>query len=275
MVFRTGRSCGLFEGMRRALPLLAFGVSLARRGFMAIVSMGITALTVLVAIVITIVLAARGKDAPLHDVPLVASSAIAWGGGFLHAFAAAAHALRRDKADGIRELALLRTTSLRGYLVARVGGLAALLAIVVAGGTLLVGIVCALASSRFHGVPKTLQATLAAFVFALAWSAVVAPVAFAALGARSRVGGYLFLVGIVVVPELIASAFSGAVPESIVEVLSIPSALGALRGALAPDGFDLLRAGRAVIALAVFVGFALLLVRRDAAAVAQPEAEPS
>lgn len=261
--------------MRRSLPLLAFGMSLARRGILSVLAMGISAATVLGAIVIAIALAARGKDAPLHDVPLVASSALAWGGGFLHAFSASAHALRKDKTEGIRDLALLRTSSLRGYLVARVGGLAALLALVIAGGTLVTGIACALASARFHGVPKTLQATLAGVVFAIAFAAVVAPVAFAALGARSRVGGYLFLLLIVVVPDLIAGAFSGTVPDSVVEVLSIPSALGALRSALAPGGLDLLRAARAIVALAVFVGFAVLLVRRDALVVMRPEADAS
>jgi hypothetical protein len=254
-------------------PRLALGVSLARRGILPVISMIVCAVTVLVVAVLAIALAARGKTAPLHDVPLVASSALAWGGGFLHAFATAAHALRRDKTDGIRDLLALRTTSLRGYLVARVGGLAALLAIVLAGGTLVCGLVCALASARLGAVPRTLQATLAGVVFAIAFAVVVAPVAFAALGARSRIGGYLFLIGVVVIPELVASSLASVLPESVTEVLSIPSALAALRGALAPGGLDPLRALRAAVALAVFVGIASMLVRRDAILLERPEAE--
>ena len=172
------------------LPLLALGMSLARRGILPVASIAICISTTLALSLVAGVLASRGPQSPAHDVPLVASSALAWGGGFLLAFAAAAHALRRDRAEGIRALFVSRTTSLRGYLLARVGGLAALIALCVAGGTLLCGLVGAAAAARAAAVPRMLQATGAAVVFSIAFSAVVAPVAFAALGARSRIGGY-------------------------------------------------------------------------------------
>jgi hypothetical protein len=246
-------------------------VTLSRRGILPGISMGVCAATVFGVALVAIVLAARGRAAPLHDIPLVASSALAWGGGFLHAFATAAHALRKDREGGIRDLLSLRTTSLRGYLVARVGGLATLLAIILGGGTLVCGLVCVLVGTRMGVVPRTLQSTLAGVVFAIAFAAVVSPVAFAALGARSRIGGYLFLLGVVVIPELVASSLSGLVPESVTEVLAIPSALAALRSSLAPGGLDGVRALRAIVALAVFVGIALVLVRRDAIRLERPE----
>ncbi|HEY8077508.1 MAG TPA: hypothetical protein VIF62_25455 [Labilithrix sp.] len=252
-------------------PLLALGLHLARRGILAGAAMAISAATVLFVIVVAIVLGRRGPHAPVHDVPLLASSALAWGGGVLHAFATSAHALRNDRKDGVRDLLFTRTTSLRGYLVARVGGLAAMLALVVGGGTLLCGIVSALAAARLGAVPKTMQATFAALVFAVAFAAVLAPVAFAALGARSRVGGYFFLAGVIVLPELVATSLANVLPESVTEVLAIPSALAALRGALAPGGFDPLRAIRALVALAAFAGIAFFLVRRDAVRVAEEQ----
>jgi hypothetical protein len=259
---------------RELVPPLAFGVSLARRGAMPVVSMIVCAVTVVLASVVAIVFASRGKHALLADVPILASSALAWGGGFLLAFAASAHALRRDRETGIRDLLAARTTSLRGYLVARVGGLAALLAMLLGGGTLACGLVAALAATKLGAVPATLQATVAGVVFSVAFAAVIAPVAFAALGARSRIGGYLFLLGIVVVPDLVAGMLSGVVSESVTEVLSIPSALGALRGALAPDALDVVRAVRALVALAVFAAVALAVVRHDAVRLERPEPAP-
>jgi hypothetical protein len=110
-------------------------------------------------------------------------------------------------------------------------------------------------------------------VFALAFSAVVAPLAFAALGARSRIGGYLFLVAVVMVPEAIVLALGSALPASLAELLSIPSALSALRSALAPGSVELARALRALVALAVVVGLAVAVVRREAVVVDRPEVD--
>jgi hypothetical protein len=255
------------------VTLLFLGVSLARRGILPVVAIAICVSTAIALSLVAGVLAGRGPQSPAHDVPLLASSALAWGGGFLLAFAAAAHALRRDRTEGIRELLVARTTSLRGYLLARVGGLALLIALCVAGGTLLCGLVGAAGAGRAAAVPRMLQATLAGVAFSVAFSAVVAPVAFAALGARSRLGGYVFLIAVVMIPEVIIGLMGSSLPESIADVLSIPSALTALRTSLAPGTVDLWRAMRAVIALSFVVAFAMFLVRRDAILVDSPEVD--
>jgi hypothetical protein len=253
---------------------LMLGVTLARRGILPIASIVIGALTAVGAAVLGVTFAARGPQSPAHDVPLVASSALAWGGGFLLAFAVAAHALLRDRKEGIRALFLARTTSLRGYLFGRIGGLALVVAALVGGGTLLCGLATMAAASSFSVVPRILHATLAGIAYAFAFAFVVAPVAFAALGARSRVGGYLFLIGIVTVPELIVTALGNALPASIADVLSIPSALAAFRMSLAPGSVDLLRTARALVALGLVVTFVTFLVRRDAILVDHPEEHP-
>ena len=120
-------------------------------------------------------------------------------------------------------------------------------------------------------VPRMLQATGAGVVFSLAFSAVVAPIAFAALGARSRIGGYLFLIAVVTLPEVVVGLMGSALPETVADVLSIPSALAALRTSLAPGTVDLWRAMRAIVALTFVVAFAMALVRRDAILVDNPE----
>lgn len=251
------------------LPLLSLGAALARRGVLAAISIAVGVFTALVACVVAIALARRGPEAPVHAVPIVASSALAWGAGFLLAFGSSAHALRRDLTEGVQHLLVSRTTSLTGYVLARVGGLAAVLAAIVAGGTLVTGLVAVAAATRTAGVPRTLQATLAALVFALAFSLVLAPLAFAALGARSRVGGYFFMLGVVVLPELVAGMLGGILPASVTEVIAIPSALDALRSSLAPGGLDLLRALRALVALVLWTMLAAALVRRAADALAR------
>lgn len=253
------------------LSLLVLGMSLARRGVLPTVSIAICASTTLALAIIAGVLTARGPQSPAHEVPIVASSALAWGGGFLLAFAVAAHALRRDRTEGIRELFVARTTSLRGYLFARVGGLALLVAACVAGGTLVCGLVGVAGAARTSGVPAMLQATGAGIAFSLAFAAVVAPVSFAALGARSRIGGYVFLLAVVTLPELVVSMMGSSLPASVADVLSIPSALGALRTSLAPGTVDLWRTMRALVALSLVIAFAMFLVRRDAVLVDSAE----
>ena len=247
--------------------LLALGATLARRGLLATVSMVVSALTALVLAVLAIAFARRGGDAPVESVPVLASSAIAWGGGFLQAVAVAMGALRRDRVEGIRHLFVTRTTSLRGYLVARVGGLAVVLAIVVGGGTLLVSALAIVAATQTQAVLRTAHTTFSALVFALAFAAVMAPVAFAALGARTRMSGYLVLLLFLIVPELVANMLSGALPSEVTELFAIPSALASLRSSLAPGWVEPIRFLRALVALAIFAGIAVALVRRDAVAV--------
>ena len=69
------------------VPRIAFGAWLARRGWMAKIAIGITFATGLAFAIVSASLAGADR-APVHDVPLVASSAIAWGGGFLLAVTA-------------------------------------------------------------------------------------------------------------------------------------------------------------------------------------------
>lgn len=252
-------------GTDRLAALVALGATLARRGPMAAVSIAVSAVTALVFVVIGASFARRGGDAPVHDVPLLASSALAWGGGFLHAFSVCFTALRRDRAEGIHHLFMTRTTSTRGYLIARVGGLTAVLTAVVGGGTLLTGAVSILAAIRANAVLRTMQATVAALVFAVAFAVVIAPIAFAALGARTRLSGYLVLLAVLVLPEILSSAMSGPIPSEVTELFALPSALAALRASLAPGSADPLRFFRALVALALFGGVAIFFLRREIA----------
>jgi hypothetical protein len=231
---------------------------------MAVVSLAIMALTAIAMSVIGVVVARHdGVETPLAHIPSLASSALAWGGGFLLAFSASANALRRDRAEGVRHLFVTRTTSIRGYVLARVGGLFALLAAATGGGTLLVSTVALAAAPHPYVTLRTIQSVGASLVYAIAFAAVIAPVALAALGARSRPSGYVFLLLVLVVPEIMMSRLTGPLPSEVTELCALPSALAALRGALLPQSLDLFRFVRALVALVVFVVGATMLVRRD------------
>jgi len=245
---------------------------------MALIAIGICVFTAFVFAILGLAFAVRASSSstsPVHDVPLIASSALVWGGGFLLAFSVAASALRRDRTDGVVDLFVTRTTSLRGYIMARVGGLAALLIAVLGGGTLLSGAVAIIAATKAHTAMRTMQSTFAAFVYVSAFALVLAPLAFAALGARRRFSGYLVFLAILIVPEVVASMLSSVIPTEVTELFALPSALASLRSSLAPftaDGFRLLRS---LVALILWAGVALFLVRRDILIVAEEEKQLS
>jgi hypothetical protein len=261
--------------------MISLGAHLARRGVMAKIAIGIVLFTVLIASIVGLAFAARASvsptsghhAAPVHDVPLVASSALVWGGGFLLAFSVAASALIRDRADGIVDLFITRTTSIRGYIVARIGGLAALLAVVLGGGILLSGAVAIVAASKAHTAARTMQSTFAGFAYVLAFALVLSPIAFAALGARRRISGYFVFLAILIFPEMLASMLSGPVPSEVTELLALPSALASLRASLAPHTADGFRLIRSVVALAIWAGVALFFVRRDVLLLASEQAQ--
>jgi hypothetical protein len=245
--------------------LLALGGALAVEGPMAKVSVGIALLIVLGSVVTALVVARGEHPEGLVAVPLVASSALAWGAGTLLTFASSVRVFRRDHDNGIRALVASRARSDGEYLGARVTGLARMVAAVTAGGTILVGLATALASRNGGLAIRTLESTAAATAFSVAFAATLAPVGFATLAARSRVGGYFALMGVLVLPELLERPLTRLLPEGWGELASIPGALLALRGSLVPMTFDPLRFARAFALLALTVLVALLIVRAQLA----------
>jgi len=249
----------------RGRSLVALGFFLARRGVTAWVGLGLTVACVVGFGALAVVLARHGKTETLPDVPLVASSALAFGVGVLVAFAASTRAFRRDEDDGIRALLRARGVTTSGYLAGRLAGLAACLAALVSGGSFLVGVVALFAARGRLTALHTLQASVAAAIFGVAFALTFGPVAMATLGGRSRGGGYLALLSVLVVPELVAPALDRYVAHRWVEVCSIPGALAALRTSIAPVGVDPSMLGRALTALVVIMVTSLLIIRAELA----------
>jgi len=260
-----GRSVAKLVAMEsrrsRGGGLVALGGALARSGPAAKISLGLGAAIALFGTGASVVMARGARPEGLANVPLLTSSALAWGAGTLLAFAASVHAFRRDKQQGVRALLAARGRSDGEYLASRILGLARALAAVTAGGTLVAGVAATLLAQNASLAIRTLAGTGASFIFAIAFAATLAPIALATLGARSRVGGYLALIAVLVIPELLGGWAAHVLPEGWAELASIPGALTTLRSSLLPDAFDALRFAHAFAVLALVAAVALFVVR--------------
>jgi hypothetical protein len=247
----------------RGRGLVALGGVLVRRGAAAKVALGLGGACVLGFSALALLFARRGRAESLPGVPLLASSALAFGIGVLIAFAGSTRAFRRDADEGIETLMRLRGVGVGGYLWARLAGLAVTLGWVVAGGSAVVGLIATLGARGQLAALRTGQATLAATAFGIAFAVTLAPVAMATLGGRSRGGGYLALGAVLVVPEILAPTLTHLLTPRWVEVCSIPGALIVLRDALSPGTVDLPALGRALAILFIVVIASVVAIRAE------------
>jgi hypothetical protein len=244
---------------------VALGITLAPRGALVKIAAGVAGLTTLGGVATVLTLAARGSGRALAEIPAAASSALAWGAGLLVAVAASVQAFREDRARGVRALLLARGAGTGLYARGRVIGLALVLGAVVGGGTLVAGGSAVLAASQVGSAAGVLQSLIASLVFAAAFATVLAPLALAALGGRSRSGGYATFLALLVLPELLEPWTSELLPAGWGDLLAVPSALAALRGSLLPPGIDPARLARALVVIATFALVAFLAVRTEIA----------
>jgi hypothetical protein len=236
--------------------MLALGVWLATRGALARASLVMAALGAVAAVVVAVAL--RGSSS-MKEVPTVAALALSWGAGATLAFGAAMRAIRLDRDQGVVALARTRGVGAVAYTTGRVGGLVVVLAVALGAGTLIAG-AGATAAAGVH-VLEVARASAAAIVYALAFAVTVGPLAMAALGGRTRGGGYLTLLAVLVLPEAIAPWTESLLPRGWRELTSIPAALDAVRAAVQSAGPAVIHGARAVVALAAVVAASLLVVR--------------
>ncbi len=235
--------------------MFALGVWLAARSGLVRASLLLSALCALGSI--SAATATRGSPVA-REIPAVASIVLTWGAGMTLAFGGALRALRRDREQGVIALARARGVSATQYAVGRVAGLVCVLAIAVGGGTVVAG----LAATAVTGATSAgARASAAALVYALAFAGTMGPLAMAALGGRTRAGGYLTLMAVLVAPELLAPWTRMLLPDGWDELTSIPAALEAVRRGVqstSPSGEHM---ARAVVGLAAVVAASLVVVR--------------
>jgi hypothetical protein len=221
---------------------------------------------VLIAVGMAAVAAALGQNgpgAPRHLVPWLTACATAWGPGSVLALSAAAGALRKDRTDGIFDLVVSRTLSVRRYVLARILGVALVLFGLVAGASAFVGIVALLASSDAPEVMLTMRSLVASLAFAAAYSLVIAAVTLALSGFRTRGAGVARFVAVVVGPTLLFEGPLSDMGGVFATLLPLPSALASVHRALASSGP--MKAGLllgATVVLATYFGAAWWAITR-------------
>jgi len=131
------------------------------------------------------------------------------------------------------------------------------LAVAVGGATLVAGVA---ATSVAHPAFAAMRNGAAGMVYALAFAATLGPVAMAALGARTRSGGYLTLLGVLVLPELVSRWTAALLPHGWHELTSIPAALAAVRAGVAAPATMGLPMARALAGLGAVVAVSLVVV---------------
>ncbi len=243
------------EAPRGRPRTLALGMWLTARGALVRASLALTALGALGSIAAAV--AVRGTPT-IEELPGLASMGFTWGAGTTLAFGGALRALRDDAGRGVLALARARGVGLAGYARGRVGALVLMLALAAGGGTLVAGFAATAAAGGAKAVVA--RASVAAVVYALAFAVTIGPVALAALGGRSRSGGYLALLAVLVIPEALAPWTGALLPRGWRELTSIPAALDAVRAGVLSAGPAALHAARGGVALMAVVAASLLFV---------------
>lgn len=228
---------------------------------MARAAVVVSLVTTLGASALAVSLSRRGSFEAVTQLIALTSSALAWGGGFLFAVAAAMRALTRDEEEGLLALVRLRGLSTSAYLATRVGGLTAWLALLVAGGATGPSLAAIVALPSRAGVQAIARAAAAAVAYGALFALVLSVVVFAALGARTRAGGYGVLLVVLVLPDLVAPLLSALAPQSLEGALSVATALASAREAVgaSPPHFASLAPSLAVLAAVTTVAALALL----------------
>ena len=241
----------------------SFALHLVKTRFVVKLAWGLAALTALAGMAIAVVLAHEGEKPPFLPWLSLMEDALAYGTGVLVAFGGAAQAFRRDRDEGIRDFLRLRGVKTSDYLFARTGGLIVAVALPTVGGTLAVGLVSMLVAHRAAALPEVARGVAVGVLFGLAFSVLVSLVSLAALGARNRAGGYLVLLALFGLPEMLSSFTGTLVPRAWAGLVSLPGMLTTMRVALLPGTFDgplLVRAFAAIFGSMLVLG---LLVRAE------------
>ena len=233
---------------------LALGTWLATRGAMAGVGFALAIAGALASVVAAVAVSGSSGAAEL---PLLESSVIAWSAGVVLAFGGALRALRQDREQGVIALVRARGASVGAYVRGRVGGLVGVLAVAIGGATLVAGIA---ATSVAHPALTAVRTSAAAVVYALAFAATLGPVAMAALGSRTRRGGFLALLAVLALPELLSPWTATLLPRGWHELTSIPAALAAVRAGVAAPSAMAVPMARALAGLAAVVALSFVVI---------------
>lgn len=233
------------------MALLRFAMTLATRGWLSKFALLSAVLIVVGAGLAIGILSHRELAPPLAEMVTLTTSALSWGSGATLAFASSLHATRDDVQSGLVELARLRGFSEARYALSRTFGLAVVVFFVIACGAVLTAM-ASLAVAPRASVGAIASALRSGVLYGATFAVVVSPLAMAALGARSRLQGYLILLSLLVLPELLRPYTKTLVAPELHDLLTLPTLLGVVQRATGAGGHDIevMRVFRALLALA-------------------------
>ncbi len=251
---------GVRTGRQRFLSIVALSVARAREGILVKASLVLALAMTTGALVVAALIAHKTADpTTLGQVPLAAAVALAWAAGVLVAFSASSGALVRDQKQGTSQLIASRGATPLTYVTGRALGLGLLLFVVSGSGAIAAALGEAITAPR--GALVIARGLVAGLGFALMFALAVAPLSLAALGARSRAGGYFVLLLVLVLPELFVGSMDRLLPEGWGNLASVPSALSAFAGGLSPGSGDPARAIRAFVVIVIVAVVSTAIVR--------------
>jgi hypothetical protein len=235
---------------------IALGVWLATQGPLAMSGFALAAIGAAIGAAAPALLQREGgRD--ITPVPMLASELVAWSAGMMISLGAGFRAFHGDREQGILALVRVRSAGLGAYIRGRVGGLILVLEATVGGAALVAG-VAALAAG---GVTAPLvRASAAALAYAIAFAAAIGPIAMASLAARTRAGGYVALMSVLVLPELVSPWTLTLLPGDWRELTSVPAALGAISQCIASPLGSAPRAARALAGLAAVFAVSVVVI---------------
>ena len=195
----------------------------------------------------------------LPALPNLFAHGICWGVATLAVFGTEQRAFMRDHEDGIRGLLGSRGQDAL-YGRARLASAITSAAIISVGCTALLGIATALAATGTGEAIRTWQSAGSGILYSALFSIIMGTLALAVLGGRGRGGGYLGLVTVLVLPELLEPLTTRALPTELGHAIpiSIPSILSAIARPTSAANF---LAG--ICAAAIVVGLASAYGKRE------------
>ncbi|MFO0664605.1 MAG: hypothetical protein U0174_11680 [Polyangiaceae bacterium] len=168
-------------------------------------------------------------EGALSALPSMFAHAVCWGIATLAVFGTEQRAYTRDHEDGIRSLLGARGYG-RHYGFARVVTAVTSTAFISIGCTSVLAVATALAATGTGEAGRTWLAAFSAIVYSACFSVLLGTLGLAVLGGRGRGGGYLGLLTILVLPELLEPLSRRALrlPFGETVPVSLPSILNAV-----------------------------------------------
>ncbi len=238
-------------GMQRTKNLLRVGLLFALRSVRVRLALGLSLLVTLMLLSFAF-LAIRIETRPSFPLfPVAASNAMTLGPGVFVVLALTVDVFRRDRREGVWNYYRSRGVRFNEYARTRMLGAFVLTFLAVFAAPLLLGMVGLLFAPNARLSMAMLGTFVGVTLFSLSYAALLVALAWAAFAPRPFAKGYVMVLLVMVLPEIVAPYVSGWLPEGWVDLLTVRTLLASFRASLLPGGWDVHVMAKHVLALGV------------------------